>query len=230
MLPATLAEAYTELKNFAADHAQLGSTSPIVGSFGRTSTVRRSAVLLLFGGISAAAGMHLSTHNTASTITTDLQLLLTQRAKHLRLHPRQIAFPGGGFDAQDSSLITTALRETAEETGILAEQIEVLGYLNPLPVPVSNNLVTPVIGWWHTPGALKPDTAELSSAFTVPVQHLLNPKHRGIAEFRNRTRTPGFLLPAPHTTVVWGFTAYVLSELFSLLEWGFPVTDKTFVV
>lgn len=46
------------------------------------------------------------------------QILLTRRADSLRHHTGQIALAGGRRDAQDPNLTATALRETAEETGI----------------------------------------------------------------------------------------------------------------
>src|SRR5262245_10505487 len=47
-----------------------------------------------------------------------VQVLLTQRADHLRGHPSQISFPGGQADAADADAVATALRETEEEVGI----------------------------------------------------------------------------------------------------------------
>ena len=38
-------------------------------------------------------------------------VLLTKRASHLTNHPGQVAFPGGKFELQDSTLTNTALRE-----------------------------------------------------------------------------------------------------------------------
>ena len=44
-------------------------------------------------------------------------------------------------------LLQTALRETWEETGADPSKISVIGTLTPLFIPVSNMLVTPVVGW-----------------------------------------------------------------------------------
>ncbi len=51
------------------------------------------------------------------------QILLTRRADSLRHHAGQIALAGGRRDAQDPNLTATALRETAEETGIEASAL-----------------------------------------------------------------------------------------------------------
>ena len=44
-----------------------------------------------------------------------LNIILTERALHLRHHPGQISFPGGKYEQNDHSLEHTALRETQEE-------------------------------------------------------------------------------------------------------------------
>jgi len=56
-------------------------------------------------------------------------VLLTQRTAHLRKHAGQIAFPGGKMDENDESPTATALRETEEEIGLPAAQLEVIGSL-----------------------------------------------------------------------------------------------------
>ena len=47
-----------------------------------------------------------------------LSVLLTERAHHLKHHPGQISFPGGGVESQDAGVIDAALREAEEETGL----------------------------------------------------------------------------------------------------------------
>ncbi len=64
-------------------------------------TARKAAVLL---GLFAVEG--------------EMHLLFIRRATTLRSHSGEIAFPGGGSELIDSSLVMTALREAQEEIGL----------------------------------------------------------------------------------------------------------------
>ncbi len=48
----------------------------------------------------------------------------------------ELCFPGGRIDKSDQSLEQTALRETTEELGIPADQIEIIGRLNTIVAPM----------------------------------------------------------------------------------------------
>lgn len=72
------------------------------------SDPRRGAVLILFGESPAGP-----------------DLLLTERAHHMRSHPGQISFPGGSIDPGETPL-QAALREAEEETGLDPAQVRVV--------------------------------------------------------------------------------------------------------
>ena len=52
--------------------------------------------------------------------------------QNLRNHSGQVAFPGGKRDAEDDSLLTTALREAEEEIALPRGEVDVLGALDDL--------------------------------------------------------------------------------------------------
>jgi len=54
-------------------------------------------------------------------------VLLTQRTDKVKEHKGEISFPGGACEEADGTLVNTALRESAEEIGLAAEAVEVLG-------------------------------------------------------------------------------------------------------
>ena len=134
-----------------------------------------------------------------------------------------MAFPGGGVDAADADAIAAALREANEETGLDPSGVRVLGTLPKVGLPVSNFLVTPVLGWWDKPTPVDVvDEAESASVFRVPVADLLNPANRRTTVLRRGAqehRGPAFLV---NGVVVWVFTALLLDEVFNQLGWTLP--------
>ena len=56
-----------------------------------------------------------------------IHVLLTQRSEQVIHHKGQICFPGGSYQSGDTTLLQTALRETEEEIGLIARDVEILG-------------------------------------------------------------------------------------------------------
>lgn len=152
-----------------------------------------------------------------------LTVLFVLRAGGLSAHPGQVAFPGGAIDEDDADEVAAALREAQEETGLDPDGVEILGSLPEVGLPVSNFLVTPVLGWWARPSQVRVvDTGESELVFQVPVTTLLDPAHRRTAVVHRdgrTSRTPAFLTP---DAVIWGFTAMLLDAMFDGLGWTRP--------
>ncbi|MFF5108519.1 NUDIX hydrolase [Streptosporangium sp. NPDC000509] len=152
---------------------------------------RRAAVLLLFG---------------EGPLGPDV--LLIQRSSRGRTHAGQPAFPGGGVDPEDDGPIGAALREAGEETGLDPAGVRVLGTMPELYLSHSDNRVTPVLGWWHTPCAVhaaSPD--EVESVERVPIRELVDPANRIVLRHPSGHQGPAFRVRG---LLVWGFTAGVL--------------------
>lgn len=185
------------------------------------ATARPAAVLILFGVLDAIPS-HVA-DSPGQRVPDDLDVLLVERAGGLEDHPGQVSFPGGGIDAGDAGPEGAALREAVEETGLEPDGVEILGTLPQVGLPVSNFLVTPVLGWWTAPSPVAVvDYAESAQVFRVPVRDLLDPANRHTAVvIREGTtfRSPSF---AVNGVIVWGFTAMVLSQLFDQLGWTLP--------
>lgn len=148
----------------------------------------------------------------------DIDLFLVQRSPHQSHHPGQIALPGGGIDPGETPEIA-AVRETEEETGIQPSSIEVIGSLSEVAVPVSGNIVTPVIGWsTKIEQTSEWDRDEVLHPLQVKVADLLDPNNRATVKIAN-FRSAGFALP---TGWVWGFTGNLLAYLFDELGWTIP--------
>jgi 8-oxo-dGTP pyrophosphatase MutT (NUDIX family) len=147
-------------------------------------------------------------------------LLLLQRTAHLRHHPGQPAFPGGGLDPSDDGPVDAALREAHEETGLDPAGVEVLATMPELWIPPTGNLVTPVLAWWRDPSDVSPaDLGEVASVSRVPVVTLADPDNR-----INVKGPRGYVSPGFHVAdmLVWGFTAAILDRLLRLGGWEQP--------
>ncbi|PJJ74099.1 NUDIX domain-containing protein [Sediminihabitans luteus] len=188
---------------------------------------RESAVLVLFGVLDDLPAR--TDAGTAPAVSADLDVLLLARATTLRSHAGQVAFPGGRIDPGDDGPVDAALREAVEETGLDREGVEVLGTLGPLPLPVSDHRVTPVLAWWEQPSPVRVvDVAESAHVFRAPVADLLAARNRRTAVVTRGARTfrsPAFVVDDRANGVehlVWGFTAGVLDALFDRLGWTEP--------
>ena len=141
-----------------------------------------------------------------------LTLLLTQRSADLPDHAGQISFPGGRVEALDVSHADAALREAAEEVGLAADRVAVLGELAPYET-VTGYRVTPIVGWVEPPLALMPDPVEVADIFEVPLAFLLEPQNQQ-RHFRmlGEIRRDFWAIPYGER-YIWGATAAMLMIL-----------------
>lgn len=144
---------------------------------------------------------------------------LMQRPESPYAHSKQISFPGGMHEPTDPDHQTTALREAYEEFGIPPQQVDVLGKLTNLYIPVSNFLVHPYIGYLADVPAFVRDPAEVVEILETPLEWILQPDRRKITAIPITDKTtlrevPYFDL---HDRIVWGATAMMLSELAEIL-------------
>jgi len=135
-------------------------------------------------------------------------------------HRGQISFPGGRFEPQDKHLANTALREAEEEVGVDAGQVELIGGLTDLYIPVSNFRVDPYVGYTEITPDFIPQESEVNDILEVPVEELIHP---GNLKYKDLTIREGFTIPnVPYFDLlgktVWGATAMMLSELVELIR------------
>ena len=70
------------------------------------------------------------------------KIIMTEKPESMKFHAGEISFPGGKFDATDSDLLETALRETGEEIGLHISRDQILGQLDPVKTLNSGFLIS----------------------------------------------------------------------------------------
>lgn len=148
-----------------------------------------------------------------------INILLIQRPVYDGVHSGQVAFPGGKFEKNDRNLQETALRETYEEIGVEANEIQVIGKLTDLYIPPSNFLVSPYIGFAKKQPDFLINTYEVQRIIAVDLFSL---NDASIRTEKVITQSSGYKIKAPcyeiEELTIWGATAMMISELNVVVE------------
>lgn len=150
----------------------------------------------------------------ALTREIDPRLVFTQRAQHMKSHPGQVAFPGGKWEPDDSSLLFTALRESEEEVALAPAEVELIAMLPQRRTRLGVK-VTPYLGFIRPDLRLLPDPTELEAIFHVPLSYLLEPQH--LIKKQVNVLGTWCWMPCYHYAgyTIWGFTLTVLVDLLN---------------
>ena len=142
----------------------------------------------------------------------DSHIVLTVRSENLRSHAGQISLPGGTRDAEDSDDIATALRESEEEIGLPASQVEVIGKLGDMALP-SGFHITPIVGLIQPGLTFTPALEEVADIFQAPLDLVLDPNAYK-ASFMTFNDIERKILELHHEDYrIWGATAAILYHL-----------------
>ncbi len=152
----------------------------------------------------------------------ELHVLLMKRREDRTAHSGQVSFPGGRYETTDADLKATALREAQEEVGIVSGDVDILGALTPLYIPVSNFNVYPYVGFTQTRPEYNLSQNEVSYTIEVSLNNLLHADRKTITDVVSPA-VPGVLRKVKayqleDDTIIWGATAMILSELEVILE------------
>jgi 8-oxo-dGTP pyrophosphatase MutT (NUDIX family) len=165
-------------------------------------TARRSGVLILF-----------------YIKESEPHIVLIQRPVYEGTHSGQIAFPGGKVEETDVDIEDTALREANEEVGVVMDDVEVIGKLTDMFIPVSNFIVTPVIGFIDYSPSFILDPREVAEIVSVKLSKITEITELTLNKVKLNTglkiEVPTFEL---NNKIVWGATAVILNELRHVLQ------------
>ena len=142
-------------------------------------------------------------------------VIMTKKAKTLKVHAGEIAFPGGKWCEKDQDLLETAIRETKEELCLDVSKENVVGQLNSVITLNSRYRITPFIAILDAVPSLAANS-EVESILHIPLESFLNtmgednlPEHRSIEEMYTFTFEK-------HN--VWGASARMLRQINILLS------------
>ena len=142
---------------------------------------------------------------------------LTERTQTVEHHRGQISLPGGAREA-DEKLSSTAIRETQEEISIYADDVDIIGALSPLFVPVTGFIINPFVGIINANFEPQPAPEEVETVISVHVNELLNDDN----ELQEKRNLRGYDMNIPYFLLsghkVWGATAMILSEFKTVLK------------
>jgi 8-oxo-dGTP pyrophosphatase MutT (NUDIX family) len=148
------------------------------------------------------------------------RLVLTERPSYDGHHSGEVSFPGGKAEPRDADAAATALRESAEEIGLDAEEagVRVVGRLGTVWIPVSDFRITPVVAVAARRPVLTASPDEVARILEPPVAAFLPGAPIEIVERTVRDwplRYGGYRIDGLH---VWGATARILGQLGAVLS------------
>jgi len=135
-------------------------------------------------------------------------VLFTERSDEVVFHRGQVCFPGGTREPSDSSLLQTALRESEEEIGLEAKDIEILGELDDIITFVTDYVISPFVAFIPHPRALRTNGREVKGAFSVPLSFLMDEANFNQDSFAYEYEGH----------IIWGATARILRQFIDLLK------------
>jgi 8-oxo-dGTP pyrophosphatase MutT (NUDIX family) len=152
----------------------------------------------------------------------ELHVLLMKRREDKTAHSGQVSFPGGSYEPTDADMRATALREAQEEVGIPSADVDVLGALTPLYIPVSNFNVYPFVGYARQRPVYNLSHKEVSYTIEVPLRSLLHADRKIVTDVTSPVM-PDLMRQVKaykleDGTIIWGATAMIISELEVVLE------------
>ena len=151
-------------------------------------------------------------------------ILFIKRTETVKEHKGQISFPGGNREKGDRTLLDTALRESTEEIGLRAQDVEVLGELDDEVTTTSNYIVSPFVAVIPWPYQFKVNKEEVEEIIEVPIAALLdkNCLHRD-TELLDGKEVESYTYHY-QGRVIWGATARILNKFLDIFTRAMPDT------
>ena len=152
-----------------------------------------------------------------------LRLVLIVRSDR-GLHGGQLALPGGKVDADDETLMATALREAEEEIGLDPADVHVLAELDSVRSGPTDFEVHPFLGRIPADARWELNADEVAEVLTPAVEEMWDPELRRELLFTSTRWPEGLLVDGIPigNRVLWGMTLRLLDDVVPRLlagEW-----------
>ena len=134
-------------------------------------------------------------------------VLFTKRSDNVEFHKGEISFPGGRVDPKDSSLVQTALREGAEEIGLVPKDVTILGRMDDIMTTTTGFVITPYVGLIPYPYPFRINRDEIAELILAPLKALEKTQEEGrvgVCRYRYGRH------------VIWGATARILKQFLDI--------------
>jgi 8-oxo-dGTP pyrophosphatase MutT (NUDIX family) len=143
-------------------------------------------------------------------------ILFIKRTEKVKNHKGQISFPGGTYEEEDRTLLDTALRESAEEIGLRAEDVEVLGELDDEITTTSNYIVSPYVAMIPWPYQFQMNEEEVDEIIEVPISALLDKDCLHPDTETLSGEVVDYCTYHYQERVIWGATARILNRFLDI--------------
>ena len=146
----------------------------------------------------------------------ELHILFTKRTEKVKTHKGHVCFPGGSCEEFDESLELTAIRETEEEIGLPAGDIEIIGELDDVASLTTNYIISPFVGFITYPYDFVLNEFEAERIIEVRISDLLDDAHlhKGTEFMAGESITSYFY--HYKGDIIWGATARILSQFLDV--------------
>ncbi|MDA1279087.1 MAG: CoA pyrophosphatase [Chloroflexi bacterium] len=181
----------------------------------RLEAVLRSHSVVDDGGVGgstrAAVTVLFNMHNDEPCV------LMIKRASTLNHHSGEWAFPGGMIEQDDESAMHAALRETKEELGVDARDIDV--WCGMAPVDTSTGFeVWPFTGRVVDQVELTPFAAEVAEVVNVPVRVFADEAYRRSISVMRNGGVRSMIAYAYEGRIIWGASARIISNAIDVVN------------
>jgi len=141
-------------------------------------------------------------------------ILFIKRTEWVEKHKGEISFPGGVHEERDKTLLATALRECAEEIGLMAEDAEILGELDDEVSVKTNYVISSFVALIPWPYQFKVDGRETEEIIEAPISALPDKGYSRQVTRGDETITSYYY--HYQGRVIWGATARILNKFLEI--------------